>query len=448
MQKSLIINRKSLVCTNSHNFAFMLNRNNAPAIKDALALNFHLQPCHTEILSNNIPLYWLNAGSQEVVQIEWVFAAGLWYESQTAVAATVAALLKNGTTQYNFNYINETIEYYGASLKATANNDFATISLHSLTKHLDKILPIVYEIIADAIFPENELRIFQKNAIQRLSVNKKKCAFVANRLIDVSLFGKEHPYGRYTEAEDLALLDTSILQAFHRKFYTPNNCKIFMAGNFSEKELTMVKSIFGQNWTDQISDLDITYNVKLSEEKKSFVINDKDGVQGAIRIGSHFPNRNHKDFVPLIVLNTLFGGYFGSRLMSNIREEKGYTYGIYSNVYAFKHNAALIISTEAGREVCQPAIEEVYKEMDILCNEAINEAELKLIKNYLLGTLLSDLDGPFAIMHRWKSLILNNKTEENFYNNVQSYKTVTGIELSELANKYFLKENFYELLVI
>ncbi len=426
----------------------MLDRKAAPAIKDAIDYEYNLQPCNSEILANNVPFYWLNAGTQEVVQIEWVFAAGLWYESQIAVAASVAGLLKNGTSQHNFNFINETIEYYGASLKVSANNDFATISLHTLTKHLDKILPIVYELIADAAFPEGELQIFQRNAIQRLAVNQKQCAFVANRQIDVRLFGKQHPYGRYTEAEDLMALNTKLLQDFHKHFYTPDNCKIFMAGNFTDKELAIVKSIFGQNWSNYNADLSINYQYQLSEEKKSFIINDKEGVQGAIRIGSHFPNRNHPDFVPLIVLNTLFGGYFGSRLMSNIREEKGYTYGIYSYMYAFKHNAALIINTEAGREVCAPAIEEIYKEMDNLCKEPIEEEELQLVKNYLLGTLLSDLDGPFAIMHRWKSLILNNRNEDNFKDSVQIYKTVTGEQLSELANKYFVKERFYELLVI
>jgi predicted Zn-dependent peptidase len=144
-----------------------------------------------------------------------------------------------------------------------------------------------------------------------------------------------------------------------------------------------------------------------AEEKKYRVINDPQGVQGAIRMGSPFPNRHHPDFIKVQVLNNVFGGFFGSRLMSNIREEKGYTYGIYSYLENHIQESAWVVSTEVGRDVYEAAIVEVYKEMERLRNEPVDEDELLLVRNYMMGSILGDLDGPFQIINRWKNIVLN-----------------------------------------
>ena len=178
------------------------------------------------------------------------------------------------------------------------------------------------------------------------------------------------------------------------------------------------------------------------------MINDPQGVQGAIRIGTNFPNRHHPDFAKVQVLNNLFGGFFGSRLMSNIREEKGYTYGIYSYLENHIQESAWVISTEAGRDVCEATITEVYKEMKELRNELVDDEELLLVRNYMMGSILGDLDGPFHIINRWKTIILNELPEDYFYKQIDTIKTVPAEELQQLANKYLLPEKFYELVVV
>jgi zinc protease len=148
------------------------------------------------------------------------------------------------------------------------------------------------------------------------------------------------------------------------------------------------------------------------------------------------------------VLNNIFGGFFGSRLMSNIREEKGYTYGIYSYLENHIQQSAWVISTEAGRDVCEAAIVEVYKEMEVLRKEEVDDEELLLVQNYMMGSILGDLDGPFHIINRWKNIILNDLPEDYFYQQIEAIKKVTPKELLQLANKYLLPENFYELVVV
>ena len=190
------------------------------------------------------------------------------------------------------------------------------------------------------------------------------------------------------------------------------------------------------------------FDMAPASERIHRISNDPLGVQGAIRIGRLFPNRHHPDYTPMVVLNALFGGYFGSRLMSNIREEKGYTYGIYSSLSPEVSGGSLVIQTETGTAVAEDAVKEVYKEMDLLRNELVDEEELLLVKNYLLGGILGDLDGPFSIMRRWKSLILNGFDVNYFYNNVQLYKTITPDTLQQLAQKYLVPSEFYEVVVI
>ncbi|HEX4849971.1 MAG TPA: insulinase family protein, partial [Puia sp.] len=183
-------------------------------------------------------------------------------------------------------------------------------------------------------------------------------------------------------------------------------------------------------------------------QKKYSVLNDPNGVQGAIRIARNFPNRHHADFQKFQVLNNIFGGYFGSRLMANIREDKGYTYGIHSYLINQIQESAFMISTEAGKEVCEATIQEVYKEMNGLREKPVGDEELQTTRNFMIGTLLGDLDGPFQVAGRWKTILLNNLDAEYFYRGIDIIKSITPLELQELANKYFDVNDYYELVVV
>ncbi len=426
----------------------MLNRKEAPEIVDAVDFKLQLKPCDHFVLDNGVPVYAIDAGAEEVIMVEWVFYAGNWYEQKNIVAATTNFLLKNGTRQKKAFAINEHFEFYGAYLNRQCYNETATITLHCLTKHLHHLLPVVAELITESIFPEEELAIYKQNQKQRLEVNLKKCDFIANRLIDEYIYGFHHPYGRYTSTLDYDQLQQDELKAFYKRFYTEGTCMVFTAGKLPADIQQQLNQVFGTLPLNRQSLPDIMFNLQPAEEKKYNIINDADGVQGAIRIASPFPNRHHPDFPKVQVLNNILGGFFGSRLMSNIREDKGYTYGIHSYLQNHIHHNAWMISTEAGRDVCEATIEEVYKEMAILCNEPVAQEELDLVRNYMMGSLLGDLDGPFQIIARWKNYILNNLDEAYFYHSIQTIKSVTADELQALAKKYLLPEAFYELVVV
>ena len=424
----------------------MLVRTKAPEIVDAVKFNLQLKPYKKFTLKNGVDVYTVEAGAEEVMSIEWVYYAGNWYEDKNLVAATTNLMLKNGTSAKTAFEVNEHFEYYGSYLNRSCHSETATVTLHCLTKHIKELLPVVKELLTDSVFPEEELAIAKQNMKQRLKVSLKKSDFVAGRLIDVYLYGEQHPYGRFSREEDFDALTREQLIGFYKNYYLQGKLVLFVAGRLPADLEGMLNENFGDLSNKSIAEN--KFAIHKSEEKTYRISNDPDGVQGSIRIARPFISRHHPDYMKAQVLNTLFGGFFGSRLMDNIREDKGYTYGIHSYFQNHMHDAAWMISTEAGKDVSEATITEVYKEMKILREELVEDDELLLVKNFLMGTVLGDLDGPFHIIARWKNIILNNLDENYFYQSVDTIKNITAKELQDLANKYLVPEDFYELVVV
>lgn len=426
----------------------MVDRKISPQIKDAVEYEITLKKPEVFTLDNGVNIYSIQAGTEEVVQIEWVFKAGNWYEGKKNLASATNFLIKNGTGKKSAYEINEYVDFYGAYLNRSCYNETAVVTLHCLSKQLHQLLPLVQEIFMESVFPEEELHIYCQNMKQRLAVNLKKCDFVAGRKIDELLFGAKHPYGVYSEMEDYDALSREELKQFHASLYQHGHCTIFSAGILPADHQHLMNSFFGDLPFNKKQINEPTHEILPASEKKWRIVNDEEGVQGAIRIARPFPTRHHPDFPKTQVLNALFGGFFGSRLMNNIREDKGYTYGIYSFLMNHVHAGGWMISTEAGRDVCEATISEVYHEMEQLRNGEIESDELMLVKNYLIGTLLGDLDGPFHIISRWKNLVLNGLDENFFYKSVDTIKNITSEELRSVAQQYLVPEDFYELVVV
>lgn len=425
----------------------MPDRSVAPLRKDFATFEIFLPPCEKIELKNGAPIYFVNGGAEDVVKIEWVFNAGNSFENKTGVAAAASRLIKNGTSRKSAFEISNHFDFFGAFLQTGCYNEYAVITLQTLAKRLRDTLPIVREILSDAQYPDREIQIFRQNAIQKMKVNLEKCEFVAGREIAGLLYGRDHPYGRKSDLADIAAVQREDLIAFYEKYYLNGDCTIFASGKLPEDFLPMMEDHFGS--------LNIgnkhprpEFEIQSGEPKMYDILNDKNGVQSAIRIARPFPNKKHPDYKAAMVLNVILGGYFGSRLMSNIREDKGYTYGIYSYLDNHLQAGAWTITTEAGKEVASATIEESFKEMQRLCDEPVSEEELKLVRNYLIGHQLAALDGPFHIMDRWKSLILGELDTDFFYGMIDAIRTITPEALQAVAKKYFDPKDYFVLSVV
>jgi zinc protease len=422
------------------------DRTRPPSIVDAVNFNLQLKSLERFSLKNGAEVFAVNAGAEDVLSLEFVFYAGNWFEDKNLVAASANFLLRNGTSAKTAFQINEHFEYYGSYLNRACYNETASITLHCLSKHIGELVPVIKELIVDSVMPEQELEIYKQNMKQRLKVNLRKCDFIAGRLIDAYLYGEDHPYGKYSRLEDFDAINREELITFYKKYYQQGQLLIFVAGKLPAGLNELLEKYFGDLPNNKLQLLPLA--AKPANEKKYRVVVNEDGVQGSIRLARPFPNRHHPDFLKVQVLNALLGGFFGSRLMSNIREDKGYTYGIHSHLQNHIQQSAWMIGTEAGKDVCEATIAETYKEMERLRQEPVDEEELLLVRNYMMGGILGDLDGPFQIISRWKNIILNGLTEQYFYDTIHTIKTISAAELQELAGKYLDPAEFYELVVV
>jgi zinc protease len=395
-------------------------------------------------LSNGIPVWSLNAGTQDVIKIELLFNAGRWQEPQHAVAGTANKMLLEGTRNKSSQQITEAVEFFGASFHTDAGIDYATVSLFTLTRHLPSLLPLLHEVISEASFPEKELNTYVQNSKQRLMVNLQKVDFLAHKEFNERLYGFNHPNGYTTSEKDYDLINVEILQRFYQAKYQQGEFKIILAGKVTDSTLTLLDEFLGKERRTYTNGSDL-HHVVQTEGDHAFFTEKKDAVQSAIRIGKFIVNKLHPDFPKLRVLNTLLGGYFGSRLMQNLREEKGYCYGVHSGIASYVHDASFFISTEVGKEVTSDALKEIYKEVARLREEAIPEEELQLVKNYLLGVMLADADGPFNAAEVLRGLILYGMDENDFSKAVEEIRTVTSEELSNLALKYLKPDEMIEV---
>lgn len=421
----------------------MLNRTLAPESKQVDDIKF-IEPLKQQ-LDNGIPVFTINAGQQELVRIEFIFENVNWDAAKPLQALAVNHLINNGTASLTAKEIAEKVDYYGAFLQTEYGADQSAIKLYSLNKHLPAVLPILLSILTDSIFPEEELGIFIQNQKQSLQVSLQKNDFLARRHFAHTLFGHT-TYGSNIGPADYEAIKRVDLQNYFSAAYTAKNCTIVVAGKFEQREFDLLNTVFGRDFKGQEP---ATVNRFSFDSKKGaeLLIEKPDAIQSAIRMGMLSFTRNHPDFPGFQVLNCLLGGYFGSRLMANIREDKGYTYGIGSAVVSLKDAGYFFIATEVGTDVCQSALHEIEKEIDLLKTETIAEEELSLVRNYMLGSMLGSLENAFSHADKFKNVYFSGLDYEYYHRYIHTVKTITAQDLNQLANRYLNTDQFTKVVV-
>ncbi len=422
-----------------------MNRAFAPEIN--LIDSLTLPDVKKVTLDNGVPVYLLNEGDQEVVKVELMFKAGKWFEEKNLVADLTNRMLREGTKTNNAKQLADVFDFYGANFNNASGLETAGASLYSLNKHIDKLLPLFFEIFTESVFPENELETIITNRKQRLSVDLTKNDFLANRNFVSALYGKMHPYGRVTQAEDFEKFSVEDLKAFFKKYYNASNLTIIVAGKFDDSLVKKLNETFGsKSLMGEKASETISHTVDSSPELIHHT--DKpDAVQSAVMLGNITINKTHPDFLKLTVLNTVFGGYFGSRLMSNIREEKGYTYGIHSSFASYPHGGFIEISSEVGKDVRDATLKEIQHEINLIRTEPIGAEELQVVKNYMSGKILRSIDGPMKFSETLKGLLIYKQELSHIQEILTTVREVTAEELLALANKYFDYDKMYKITV-
>ena len=405
-------------------------------------------------LDNGIPVYVLDFPGQEILKVEAVYRAGRPEETTRLAARVTARMLREGTRAHSGADIAEHIDFYGGTLSSPTNLDTSNFLLFCLKKYASELIPTFAEVLLEPSFPEVELETFRRNSIQELQVDLEKVDVVAYRKVTELIFGENHPYGYNSVPEDYTALQRADLQEHYDRWYTPDNCTLFASGRVDEEVLALLNRYLGQQGargkgqganSPEHSGQTATQqlNNSTTQQPTTVRIPMPNSMQSGIRVGRRLFSRKHPDFNGVFVLNTILGGYFGSRLMTNIREKKGFTYNIYSTADAMLHDGCLYIATEVNGDKSAATLRAIFSEMKKMREKPVSDDELEMVRNYLLGMLLNGLDGPMNISDVVRNLLVEGLPLSAFDELVQAVRNIRPADIQALAQKYLQPEDYW-----
>ena len=423
----------------------MIDRSIQPDIQELV--QFNIVPPVRTVLPNGIPLTVINAGEQDVVRMDILFKGGRWQQSQKLQALFTNRMLREGSRKYTAPVIAEKLDYYGAWLELSSSADYSYITLYSLNKYIEETLDVLESIIKEPVFPEKELATVLDINIQQYLVNLSKVDFLAHRALLKSLYGEKHPCGQCVEESDYQAITPAVLHEFYNEHYHSGSCHIYLSGKVTDDIIYRVERSFGTEPFGKASQTLVKpeFRIEPMTDKRVFVERD-DAMQSAVKLGMGTITRQHPDYLKLRVLVTLFGGYFGSRLMSNIREDKGYTYGISAGLMSYPDSTLLLVSTEADNQYVEPLIQEVYNEIDKLQNTLVAQEELAMVRNYMLGEMCRNYESPFSLADAWMFILTSGLDDTYYSRSLQAVKEITPEDILDLSGRYLCKEKLKEVI--
>ena len=400
----------------------------------------------THTLSNGIPVHIIRAGKQPILGIEVVFRrGGIKHEQQNAACFFTIKMLGEGTRHRSAYQLSNFVDSLGAYLQLSPGVDRSTIEVYTLSKHVDGLLNLLREIMTEPVFPDNEFEKLKEIQKQHIRVSNEKSNVVASKKMKTLLFGIDQPYGKSLTEPPINALRQLDLKRFHED-HLRSHWEVILSGDVTESTLAAVEQYLG------------TISVVTSKQEapslphflppsKGVLVERPDNLQSSLRIGMPLFKKDAPDYLEMKIVNTILGGYFGSRLMRNIREEKGLTYGISSGVITLEDAGYFVIGTEVKKKLTQLALDEIYRELERLRYEPVDTIELTTVKNYLAGKLLNSVDTPFALAEKFKNIYMHGLTYDFYQNYLKTLNAITPERLREVAHQYLISEKMSEVIV-
>lgn len=373
-----------------------------------------------------------------VLRVEFVFPAGKIHEAHTGVSHFTSSLLEKGTVSKSADAIAAQLDFHSAHLDISSGPDHVVAALYCMTRNLRAVLPLFLEILTEPAFDSAELRLAKNIFQDDLRVNMEKTSWLASRRINELLFGS-HPYGSASTIESSESIETAWLHDHFQKHFRPSH--VFVAGSILHEDLQYLREFLERTYGAQVTSAAESATSGLppyagADDR----IPRSNAVQCAIRLGRHGIPRQHEDYAGLLITNHLFGGFFGSRLMKNIREEKGLTYGIYSSFQQLKHASMLVIGAEVNKENAELALDAIRAEMVSL--PVIDEEELRTARHHFIGSLQNDVNTIFAGADRIRTIRVNGLPEDHFRKLIRAVDALSTEAVSDFAQRYFRAEDY------
>jgi predicted Zn-dependent peptidase len=424
----------------------MMNRTIQPPIRPLE--HFEMIRPEQRILRNGITLNVIEAGTEDVVRIDFVIAGGRIDQEYPLQSLLTNRMLREGTAHLSSTEISEKLDFYGAWLNLVSGVNSCLVTLYSLNKYVEQTLAVVADMLKAPSFPQSELDRVAASSLQQFRVNQDRVEVMATKAFNRAVFGPDHVMSRYAQEADYGRITPDLLRSYYRTHYSSANCTLYASGHVTPEIIRCIEAHLGDEpWGEAPSKpVKRTLDAAHPAEERRLVVPCSPRPQSSVRMGGLMMDRLHPDYMKAKVMVTLLGGYFGSRLMKNIREDKGYTYGVSANLQAYDGATQLIIGMETGNDYVEPAIREVYHEMDRLQQERVGEEELDMARNYLMGDMCRSCEGPFSLSDAWIYIHNLGLGDDYFPQLVEAVRSCQPEEVQRLAQTYLRTENMKEII--
>lgn len=411
----------------------MLDRTKAPRISPFGYLTLPEEEVMT--LSNGLVLHTLNGGDQEVVRLDLVAEGGPADCINPCIATFAAELLREANASMSSDAIADLIDYNGAWLNSSASGHFTTLQLSSLASKLDNLAPAMIECFTDPQFPLKEFEIIKAKGVARQKMNFSRVSFIANADNRRLMAGPSHPESCVPSIEEIETISRNSLIEFHKNILSASRTHAYLCGRFSSTQRERLCAILE---TIPASDTPSPVNIVpfSPSAPTTNTIRKPGSLQSAVVMSIPAVPRSHPDYNALRMTVTALGGYFGSRLMMNIREDKGYTYGISASLLGAMEGSYISIAAQCDNRYTDALINEVRKELRRMAEEPLTDEELRKLKFNVASDLASTLDSPMTVMDYYELRRSVGIPEDYFYARQATVDNITKETICDLSRRY------------
>jgi zinc protease len=400
-------------------------------------------------LSNGLQVVLAEAHSIPKFHGELFFRAGnaLVVDRAPSLAEMTATVVRTGTAKRASRQIEEDLRRLGADLGTSAGQDTSAVSFAGLSEFAEPLLQLVNELAREASFPEGEFERERRQKLEEVKLERTSPGFLAGERLRKVLFGA-HPYAQISPSEaQVAAYKREDLQSVYNQICTPENGLLMMVGDFdSQAMLKTIEKVFGA-WAGKKPAAKETASPPQLHARRVFLVHNPGSVQTQILAGCHAITRKHPDWIKLGLTNSLYGGAFNSRLVMNIREDKGYTYSPRSSVNPLKQHGYFSVSAAVRNEVVAASLTEIFYEIDKLRSLLVPEAELANAQNYLTGVFSMGLATQEGLLAQFSTVELNELPADYLETYREKVRALAPEDLMATARKYFDSANMQIVVV-
>ena len=412
---------------------YMPDRTVAPAVTDVGVMPMPCPDVYT--LDNGVTMKVLDAGEDDVCRITAVMEGGLAEAPAPYVASLAASALRDGCDGLCADEVADTLDYNGAWFKGACNNHHVSATLYSLNSRLENVLPVFTSLLQAPAFADKEVGVEAEMRARSLEVSLEKVDYHASLAIDRAMMGATHPLVENYVPDDIRGVAAADLRSLYARNFDTAGLTVYLAGRISastrsavEKAMESLRSI-GQRPRLHIVPMSFSSIGRIDVERPG-------ALQSAVQMAIPAIGRTHADYVPLRLAVMALGGYFGSRLMSSIREDKGYTYGIQSMLVGAHEGGYVKIETQCDNNYVEPLIENVMAEVAAMATRPLDDGELTRLKRFYATSLVSQLDSPFTMMDSAITSQLVGTPASYFADQQRVLSAITADDIARVSARY------------